>query len=199
MSVVNDSYMNMILPEDISGRIRDFVSGRRGFPYISENEITCLLYVYGKDLMVKSATEVNEAIDLANRTVANVEKEIEYYNNSKARFDTEFIKSKYVRRGLQLVQEQQHGSRLEIWNDPTILSDSFARHISFHQQKYFFQIFGPLKETDLLNEIREDLVNRVVMVGFNKGNQNGLPFKHSLIPVYIWFRDMIRNKKSNVQ
>ncbi len=197
MSIVNDSYMNMILPEDIASRIRDFVSGRKEFPYIRENEIMCLLYVYGKDRMIKSDIEVNEAFDLADRTVANVDKEIEYYNNSEARFDTEFLKSKYIQRGLQIGQEQ-HGSSSNIWNDPTILSDSFARHVSFHQQKYFFQIFGPLNGTDLLSEIREDLVSRIVMVGFNKGDQNGLPFKHSLVPAYVWFRDMVRNKSSKV-
>ena len=198
MSIVNDSYMNMILPEDISSRIKDFMSGRKDFPYIKENEITCLLYVYGKDRKINNEIEVNEAIDLANRTVANVDKEIDFYNNSKARFDTEFIKSKYIRRELQILQEQ-HGSKPKIWNDPTILSDSFARHVSFHQQRYFFQIFGPLKGTDLLNEIREDLVNRIVMVGFNKRDQDVLPFKHSLVPAYVWFRDRVSNKKSSVQ
>ena len=194
MSIVNDSYMNMILPEDISSRIKDFISGRKDFPYIRENEIMCLLYVYGKDRKIKSEIEVKEAIDLANRTVANVDKEIDYYNNSKARFDTEFIKSKYIRRELQILQEH-HGKGHKIWSDPTILSDSFARHISFYQQKYFFQIFGPLKGTDLLNEIREDLVNRIVMVGFNKSDQDFLPFKHSLVPAYVWFRDMVSNKR----
>ena len=64
MSIVSDSYMNMILPEDISFRIRDFITGDRDFPYIKENELMCLLYVYGKDHEVKTETEINEAFDL---------------------------------------------------------------------------------------------------------------------------------------
>src|SRR5262249_8834799 len=181
MSIVNDSYMNMILPEDISSRLKDFITGGRNFPYIKEKEIMCLLYVYGKDHKIKNEIEVKEAFDLADRTVANVTKEIEYYNNSKARFDTEFVKSKYIRRELQILHEQ-HISNPKIWNDPTILTDSFARHVSFHHQEYFFQVFGPLKESDLLSEIREDLVNRILMIGFNKRDQSVLPFKHSLVP-----------------
>ena len=27
------------------------------------------------------------------------------------------------------------------------------------------------------------------MVGFNRRDQSVVPFKHSLVPVYIWFRD----------
>jgi hypothetical protein len=193
MSIISDSYMNLILPEDISTRIRDFITGGRDFPYIEENELMCLLFVYGRDHRVKTETEVNETLDLVERTVANITKEIEYYNNSKARFNTEFIKSKYIRRELQIVQEQ-HTSKLQIWNDPTVLTDSFARHVSFHRQEYFFQVFGPLEESELLTELRGDLMNRIVMVGFNRRDQSFVPFKHSLVPVYIWFRDRLKFK-----
>ena len=106
--------------------------------------------------------------------VTNIIKEIEYYNNSKARFDAEFIKSKYIRRELQMVQEQ-HVSKPQIWNDPTVLTDSFARHVSFHRQEYFFQVFGPLKESELLTELGRISVNRIVMVAFNRRDQECCP------------------------
>lgn len=186
--------MNMIFPEDISHRIKDFIMGQRDFPYIKENELTCLLYVYGKDHRVKTKSEVNEVLDLAERTSTSIIKEIEYYNNSKTRFDSDFIKSEYIRRELQMLQEQ-HNSKPQIWNDPTILADSFARHVSFYRQEYFFQVYGPLKASELLAEIRDNLVDRIVMVGFNRKDQNLVPFQHSLIPVYVWFRDNIRYKK----
>jgi hypothetical protein len=69
--------MNVILPEDVSIRIRDFITGSRDFPYIEENELMCLLFVYGRDHRIKTETEVNETLDLVERTVANITKEIE--------------------------------------------------------------------------------------------------------------------------
>jgi hypothetical protein len=37
-------------------------------------------------------------------------------------------------------------------------------------------------------------MNRIVMVGFNRRDQSFVPFKHSLVPVYIWFRDRLKFK-----
>jgi hypothetical protein len=193
MSVVSDCYMNMILPEDISLRIRNFVMGEQDFPYIKESELACILYVYGKYHKVKTEWGVKEAVDIAERTAANFAKEIEYYNNSMTRFDSEVIKSKYIRRELQILQDH-HNSKPQIWNDPTILSDSFARHISFYRQEYFFQVYGPLKDSELLMDIREDLVDRIVMIGFNRKDESAIPFQHPMIPAYIWFRDNIKHK-----
>lgn len=189
MTVIGDSYMDMILPEDISDRIKHFMSGRQNFPYIKEDEIMCLFYIYGKEHKVKNQHESIEATDLAERTVSSVNRDVEYYSNSAdVKIDPEFTKSKYIRRELQISIERQNSQR-QLWNDPTVLSDCFVQHISYYKQHYFFQIYGPLKESELIKDIREKLCNRIVMIGYNRKDQSFLPFQHPLTPLYIWFRE----------
>ena len=47
--IVADSYMAMVLPEDISLRISEFVAGKCTFPFVGCDELVCVMYLYGKD------------------------------------------------------------------------------------------------------------------------------------------------------
>jgi hypothetical protein len=191
MTIVTDSYMGMILPEDISNRIYAFIRGEQKFPFIKDSELTCIFCLYGKKYRVKEEEQKLQVIDLAERTVALMIKKIEIYKNGpKEKMDSEFIRSKYINRQLQIVVEKENRViKDQVLNDPALLSDCFIQHISLYNQEYFFQIYGPLKESALLTDMKKDLVQRMVMIGYNRKNEKFLPFYHPLIPLYVWARD----------
>jgi hypothetical protein len=182
----------MILPEDISNRIAQFIAGRQDFPFIGDNELEYIFYLYGKDRKVNEENELKEVIDMVDRTVANMSTSIEMYDNSpKARIDSEFTRSKYINRGLQITVEKKKDAINEkrILNDPAILSDCFAQHVSYYNQEYYFQLYGPFKDSEVIHDIRRDLVGRMVMICCNRKNEESLPFHHPLIPLYMWLKD----------
>jgi hypothetical protein len=146
---------------------------------------------------VKGREQKQRVIDLAERTVAVMTKNIEIYKNGpKEKLDSEFIRSKYINRRLQIIAEKQKEFiKNQVLNDPILLSDCFIQHISLYNQEYFFQIYGPLKESDLLTAIREDLVDTMVMIGYNRKNEKFLPFDHALIPLYVWARDRLQIRR----
>ena len=59
--------------------------------------------------------------------------------------------------------------------------------MAFYKQDYFFGLYGPLKENELTADIRSALLGRMVMVCYNRKNEQALGV-HPLIPVYTWFR-----------
>ena len=71
--------------------------------------------------------------------------------------------------------------------DPAILSDCFAQHVAFYKQQYFFGLYGPLKENELIAGVRAALAGRMVMVCYNR-RQEELG-SHPLIPVFAWFKE----------
>lgn len=185
--IVADSYMAMVLPDDISERIVSFISGKRGFPFVERGELMCLMYLYGKEGKV-SSTEVEEASGLAQTTARQLGQEIDIYANSSAgKLDSEYIRSKYLNRQLQLAVEKKEPERIA--GDPAILSDCFAQHAAHYKQDYFFELYGPLKEGELTADIRPALLGRMVMVCYNKKGVEELGLSHPLIPAYVWFRD----------
>lgn len=187
--IVADSYMAMVLPDDTSNRIVDFISGKRGFPFVGKDELMCLMYLYGKDGRVNDGNEAEEASGLAQRTAAQLGQEIDIYHNSSAgKLDAEYIRSKYVNRQLQLAVERKDPARIS--GDPAILSDCFAQHMAYYKQlDYFFELYGPLKEGELTSDIRPALMGRMVMVCYNRKGAEDIGLSHPLIPAYVWFRD----------
>lgn len=185
--IVADARMAMVLPEDIATRISDFVAGRRGFPFIEKDETICLMYLYGKTAGVKEG-EIEEAAGLAQRTADQMLVDIERYrNSSQAMLDPEYVRSKFLNRGLQLaVEKKLAGDRLA--GDPAVISDCFAQHVAFYRQGHFFGLYGPLKEGELTADIKPVLLGRMVMVCYNKKGEQELNV-HPLIPVYVWFSD----------
>jgi hypothetical protein len=179
--------MAMVLPDDIARRVADFMSGKASFPFIGRDEPMCLMYLYGKVSGVK-AEEVEEAAGLAQRTASQMAIDIDSYANSSAgKLDAEYIRSKYLNRELQLAVENKPG---RLAGDPAILSDCFAQHVAHYKQDYFFGLYGPLKEGELVSDIRGALVGRMVMVCYNrKGEQELGGHHHPLLPVYVWFKE----------
>ena len=188
-----DSYLKIILPEDISYRMGQFINGRRTFPLVKNSELICIFYLYGKNkrLDITNRGGLKEAFDLAERTVAKMSKDIKTYQNDRdAKLNSQFIRAKYINRGLQVIVDNKTELTTDrIATDPSILSDCFAQHIAFYDQDFFFEIFGPFERQHLIKDIENILIGRIVMIGYNRKNDKALPFKHALIPLYTWLRD----------
>ena len=191
MTIISDSYMRMILPEDISNRLSEFIADRQNFPFIRNDELMCIFYLYGKKSGVRYDKEYSEVINLAENTVLKLRRDIETYNDSpKLKLDSQFIRSKFINRELQVtIEEKKSVSKERILNDPVLISDCFVQHVSYYNQEYFFQLYGPLREYDLINDVRKYLLGRMVMLVFNRKDEKSLPFQNAFIPLYIWIRD----------
>ena len=195
-----DLHMTMILPEDISERISSFISGILDFPFVKKDELISLLYLYGKSNAVLDHPE--RVLAIAKKTVETLEKSIEKYRNGpKSFFDSEYLRNNYIRRQLQITVDKDNNkndkdapdiNKRRIINDPVILSECFLQHVAFYDQKYSFFFYGPLKENELTYDIRSLLSGKIVMLGYNKV-QDELPFDHPIIPLYVWAKDNLRN------
>lgn len=194
--IVADSYMAMVLPDDISERISSFVAGKQAFPFIKKEELACVIYLYGRSAGVKDQSEVAEATQLAQRTAQQMSIDIDGYINSSAnKLDSEYLRSKYLNRELQLAVEKKNSAG-RLAGDPAIISDCFAQHVAFYKQDYFFGLYGPLKEGELTADIRNMLLNRMIMVCYNRKGEQELS-SHPLIPVYVWFKGRLPTSNSS--
>ena len=191
----SDLHMTMILPEDISERISSFIDGSLDFPFIKKEEVLSLLYLYGRNIKIVNHPE--KVLGIAKKTVEILEQSIENFRNGpKSFFDSEFLRNNYVRRQLQITVENnviKHDKDTQnlnkrIINDPVILSECFSQHIAFYDQKYSLFIYGPLKESELTRDLRDLLSGRIVMLGYNK-EQDQLPFDHPILPLYVWAKE----------
>jgi uncharacterized Zn-finger protein len=189
----------MILPEDISKRVSSFISGSLDFPFIKKEELISLLYLYGSYNRIIRHPE--KVLAIAKKTVETLEHSIEKYRNGpKSFFDSEFSRNNYIRRQLQIAVDNHNNKNDEdisnmnsrIIKDPVILSECFSQHVAFYNQKYSFFIYGPLKENELTQDIRNLLSGKIVMLGYNK-EQGELPFDHPMIPLYIWAKENLVN------
>jgi hypothetical protein len=194
--------MSMILPEDISERISSFISGRLEFPFVKKDELISVLYLYGKNNTIINQPE--KVLTIAKKTVERLEHSIQNYRNGpKSFFDSEFLRNNYIRRQLQITVDKNNINENDkdrpnidnrrILTDPVILSECFSQHVAFYYQKYSLFFYGPLKDDELTHDIRNLLSGKIVMLGFNK-EQDELPFDHPIIPLYIWAKENLLHK-----
>jgi len=192
----------MILPEDISERISAFISGKLDFPFVKKDELISVLYLFGKNNTIISHPE--KVLSIAKETVERLEHSIQNYRNGpKSFFDSEFSRNNYIRRQLQITVDKNNINENDkdrpnidnrrILTDPVILSECFSQHVAFYYQKYSFFFYGPLKDDELTHDIRNLLSGKIVMLGFNK-EQDELPFDHPIIPLYIWAKENLLHK-----
>jgi len=187
--IVADSYMAMLLPDDIARSITEFIAGRRSFPFVGREMLMCMMYLYGKSGGV-GEKEISEVNSFAHRTASQLGQDIDIYaNSSAAKLDSEYIRSKYINRELQLAVENKADIKTRIVGDPAIISDCFAQHVAYYKQDFFFELYGPLKDSDLTSDIRSMLAGRMVMTCYNRKGAQEIGLAHPLIPVYVWFRD----------
>lgn len=193
MAIVADSYMGMIFPENISERISRFLDGKLNFPFINSDELMCIFFLYGRKLKVNGEDEYKQVIDLAGQTYRKISMDIQAHSrNTEIDRITEFVRSNYINRGLQITVEtrsKEVNVDQRFFSDPVILSDCFARHTAYYDQDFFFQVYGPIKGSDLTSNMHEILQGRMVMIGYNRMDQESLPFEHPLMPLYVWMSD----------
>jgi hypothetical protein len=188
--IVIDSYMAMILPEDIAERILGFIAGKINFPFVDPDELMCIMYLYGRNNKIGEG-EIGEVSSFAQHTASQLGQEIDAYMNSPAsKLETEYIRSKYINRELQLaVERKPQDVKKRIAGDPAIISDCFAHHVAYYKQDYFLELYGPLRDSHITSDIRSALALRMVMVCYNRKGAQETRLAHPLIPVYVWFKD----------
>ena len=185
--------MGMIFPENISERISRFLDGKLNFPFIYDDELMCIFFLYGRKFKVNGEYEYKQVIDLAGQTYRKISMDIQAHSsNTEVDRITEFARSNYINRGLQITVEtrsKEVNVDQRFFSDPVILSDCFARHTAYYDQDFFFQVYGPLKGSDLTSNMHEILQGRMIMIGYNRMDQKSLPFEHPLMPLYVWMND----------
>ena len=188
--IVIDSYMAMILPDDIAERISGFIASKLNFPFVGPDELMCIMYLYGRNSRIGEG-EIDEVSSLAQHTASQLGQEIDIYMNSSAsKLETEYIRSKYINRELQLaVERKPQDVKKRTAVDPAIISDCFAHHVAYYKQDYFLELYGPLRDSQLTSDIRSALTHRMVMVCYNRKGAQETRLAHPLIPVYVWFKD----------
>jgi hypothetical protein len=181
--------MGLLFPEDLPERIKSFLAGEKEFPYISAEEIIGLFYIFGKQEGISSGIETAQILQLCSRTVQNFGRAIAQYKTNASSMDSNFTRSKYLKRQLQITVEMKGRTTAEkLYRDPIIVTDSIIQHISFYDEKCFFQVYGPLKEQEVVKDLYKSLLGRVVMVGFNREGEKNIPFTHPLIPLFTHLR-----------
>ena len=184
-----NSFMGLLFPEDLPERIKAFLAGKREFPYISADEIIGLFYIFGKQKEISSGIETAQILQFCGKTVRDFDKVIAQYRTNVVSMDSNFTRSKYLKRQLQITVDMKERSTSDkLYKDPVIVTDSIIQHISFHNEKYFFQVYGPLKEQEVVKDLHMSLLGRVVMVGFNRESEKRIPFAHPLIPLFTHLR-----------
>ena len=184
-----NSFMGLLFPEDLPERIKAFLAGKNEFPYISADEIIGLFYIFGKQKEISSGIETAQILQLCGKTVRDFDKAIAQYRTNVFSMDSNFTRSKYLKRQLQIAVDMKGRSISDkLYKDPVIVTDSIIQHISFHNEKYFFQVYGPLKEQEVVKDLHMSLLGRVVMVGFNRESEKSIPFAHPLIPLFTHLR-----------
>jgi hypothetical protein len=188
--IVIDSYMAMILPDDIAERISGFIASKLNFPFVGPDELMCIMYLYGRNSRIGEG-EIDEVSSLAQHTASQLGQEIDIYmNSSTSKLETEYIRSKYINRELQLaVETKPQDVKKRIAGDPAIISDCFVHHVAYYKQDYFLELYGPLRDSQLTSDIRSALTHRMVMVCYNRKGAQETRLAHLLIPVYVWFKD----------
>jgi hypothetical protein len=127
MVVVTDSFMGIFTPMDIPSRIIQFIEKKIEFPFIKEEEIVGIFYLFGKDNKVTSELEILSVRNIAKRTMEQQARNIKIFHEFKEnKLDSEFIREEYNKRILQIsIEEQMYSSspsdmRSRIVGDPTI-------------------------------------------------------------------------------
>lgn len=190
MPVLSDSYMGIFMPADISARIQRFISGQVDFPYVKREELLGAFFIFGKEHGISGEAEVQEAKDLAKRTVEQTAKDVRMYRSMPNRLDSTFTRENYTKRMLQIAVDtrglKQEEINQRVAGDPTILSDCFAQHVAFYRHDFYFEIFGPFKEYQLPPALQKRMENRMLLLGYSAKNAKALPFPSSAQPFFKW-------------
>ena len=196
MVVVTDSFMGIFTPIDISSRIIQFIEKKIEFPFIKEDEIVGIFYLFGKDNKVTSDLEILSVRNIAKRTMEQQARNIKIFHEFKEnKLDSEFIREEYNKRILQISIEEQMSSSsstqsYRIAGDPTIQSNCFEQHIAYYKQDYFYELFKqPFKKTEVPAHLINKLEKRMLMLCYNVSDTSKLPYSNTVYPFFQWLND----------
>jgi hypothetical protein len=197
MVVVTDSFMGIFTPMDIPSRIIQFIEKKIEFPFIKEEEIVGIFYLFGKDNKVTSELEILSVRNIAKRTMEQQARNIKIFHEFKEnKLDSEFIREEYNKRILQIsIEEQMYSSspsdmRSRIIGDPTIQSNCFEQHIAYYKQDYFYELFKkPFKKTEVPSHLINKLEKRMLMLCYNVSDSSKLPYNNTVHPFFQWLND----------
>lgn len=193
MILANDSYMGIFMPRDIQNRILQFMDGKLMFPFIRDDEIVGVFFLFGKDGKISSEIDILNAKDLAHNGMNQITKEVNLCNSMSNRTTFDFVRENYTRRALQISTELRNSSKNDsikirdrISGDPTILINCFAQHVAYYRQDYFFELLNPLRPAQIPEHLREKMDLRMLLLGFNSKNVQNLPYVNTLAPFFDW-------------
>jgi hypothetical protein len=193
MILANDSYMGIFMPRDIQNRILQFMDGKLMFPFIRDDEIVGVFFLFGKDGKISSEIGILNAKDLAHNGMNQITKEVNLCNSMSNRTTFDFVRENYTRRALQISTELRNSSKNDsikirdrISGDPTILINCFAQHVAYYRQDYFFELLNPLRPAQIPEHLREKMELRMLLLGFNSKNVQNLPYVNTLAPFFDW-------------
>ena len=197
MVVVTDSFMGIFTPMDIPSRIIQFIEKKIEFPFIKEEEIVGIFYLFGKDNKVTSDLEILSVRNIAKRTMEQQARNIKIFHEFKEnKLNSEFIREEYNKRILQIsIEEQMYSSspsdmRSRIVGDPTIQSNCFEQHIAYYKQDYFYELFKkPFKKTEVPSHLINKLEKRMLMLCYNVSDSSKLPYNNTVYPFFQWLND----------
>jgi hypothetical protein len=196
MVVVTDSFMGIFTPMDIPSRIIQFIEKKIEFPFIKEDEIVGIFYLFGKDNKVTSELEILSVRNIAKRTMEQQARNIKIFHEFKEnKLDSEFIREEYNKRILQISIEEQMSSSsstqsYRIAGDPTIQSNCFEQHIAYYKQDYFYELFKqPFKKTEIPAHLINKLEKRMLMLCYNVSDSSKLPYNNTVHPFFQWLND----------
>jgi hypothetical protein len=196
MVVVTDSFMGIFTPMDIPSRIIQFIEKKIEFPFIKEDEIVGIFYLFGKDNKVTSELEILSVRNIAKRTMEQQARNIKIFHEFKEnKLDSEFIREEYNKRILQISIEEQMSSSsstqsYRIAGDPTIQSNCFEQHIAYYKQDYFYELFKqPFKKTEVPAHLINKLEKRMLMLCYNVSDSSKLPYNNTVYPFFQWLND----------
>lgn len=193
MTLVNDSFMGLFMPRDIQSRILQFLDGKLTFPFVRNDEIVGVFFLFGKNGKITNKMDILSARDLARNGMNQITKEVNLFNSTSNRTTFDFVRENYTRRALQISTDLSKLSKRDslsirdrISGDPTILIYCFAQHIAYHRQDYFFELLNPLRAAQIPENLREKLESRMLLLGFNTKNLESLPYLTTLSPFIEW-------------
>lgn len=193
MILSNDSYMGIFLPLDVQSRILQFMDGKLTFPFIRDDEVMGVFFLFGKDGRIRNSIDILNAKDLARNGMDQITKEVKLCHAMSNRTTFDFVRENYTRRALQISTDTNNSLKRDsfdirdrISGDPTILISCFAQHIAYYRQDYFFELLNPLRPAQIPAHLRERMELRMLLLGFNTKNVENLPYNSTLVPFFDW-------------
>lgn len=193
MILSNDSYMGIFLPLDVQGRILQFMDGKLTFPFIRDDEVMGVFFLFGKDGRIRNSIDILNAKDLARNGMDQITKEVKLCHAMSNRTTFDFVRENYTRRALQISTDTNNSLKRDsfdirdrISGDPTILISCFAQHIAYYRQDYFFELLNPLRPAQIPAHLRERMELRMLLLGFNTKNVENLPYNSTLVHFFDW-------------